>query len=421
MAYRKKAYRRVLRYRGGYRIPGGLKGIGTSIAKGAGFAFRNRREIAQQAEQLFPGITGSLSALGAEAMRHALVKIAPTGKPTALPLVPNNALPSVSQGEVSMTKYVAKHKCPKTNMAIKRVLSMAQRLEMSYVTGYRLTNTVGSTQVFGDMSNSSSQSNSTASISASAIHCIAGGNYYDTTNANVPGMLNLLTANIHANVNQARTQTTKFFLTSCTVDTEIANVSSYPIVVDIYEVLAKEDLLGAGTTNNYGPYGVYVYSPIQFWSSGLGTNTSPIVGSSLGPTNTTARPYDNDLFSNYWRICSKLTIALSTGDVHRHSSVYQYNKVIQMTKANYSTLLRNVTRNIMIVARGTTVQDSGVSPAVSVTGPGTINVTHQVHYKYMALPFSAATDAYFTLNKSLTTPYRTLDNGWTVDSTLNPL
>lgn len=418
MAY-KKSYKKITRYRGGYRLSTPNR-VGNMLGSVARFAWKNRAGIVKKAEELFPGITGTASALGAEAMRHGLAKISSNARPVSLPLIPTATVPSVSQGEVSVTKYIARHKCPKTTLAIKRSLTVAQRLELSYVTGYRVVNSSGNVQGLGDMSNSSGNSTGTATIPVTALHSICGGSHVTSAGALQSGILNIMNQNVAGYGGPGYSNSTKFFLTSCNVETEISNISAYPLLVDIYEVMAKEDLVGHAGTSSYGVNGSSVYSPVQFWTSGLGLNNTPNVGAALGPTNVTARPYDNEFFNQYWRICSKITVALSAGDVHRHHSSYGYNKVINMVRSNSSSLIRNLTRNIMVVVQGTTVQDSSASPVVAF-GPSAVNVTHQVHYKYMALPYSGSYDAYININKALTSPLKTVGDGWASNSTLNPM
>lgn len=404
-----RRYRKYSKIRGGYRVPAAAK----PIVKQALANLPDRVKKAHSAvEHMFPGITSHTMNMGTQLL-HNLVQNK-GGKFLKMPSI-GSTVTSVGQGEVSYTKY--KSKIKRTRTIASKIASSSSRYEMICQNAFRMTSVVGGqnaydmTYITASTGYSSTDGPPAASIYGATWTSFTAPSTFNNISLALPRM-----SLMAGNAGGSTARTSKIYHRNCIVESSISNLSQYPIEVDIYEVIAKHDtnqLNFAGTSlGNTGP--------VFYWSQGL-IDTTFTSGGYPKEAYTTlgSRPFDSEMFNSYWRICSKHTVALSVGDVHKHISEYHIDGFIDPARYFYSTNLAGITRNIMFVIRGTPVRDTLDANKIGI-GPATANVVQEIVYKYNTVPYNALyTGVVNTLSTPVISETVTPTIG-DVDTTLNP-
>lgn len=315
------------------------------------------------------------------------------------------------KGDITTTKFKSKMRPSPISASIKKIMR-----NVEYVTrnSYQTSSPIN-LQAMSDFTSGASIALTTADMTI--LSGLYTGNQYSATSLTA-GVIN--EGSIQA-VNQlvtaqgaVYTNTAKILHKSCHVETQVANRSIYPISIDIYEVVARRDLaIYGGITNTSIVHELndrQVYSPANFWIYGLTNTQAGAVDPKLSAYNIGSKPTDSDLFNLYWKIQQKFTVNLGAGDVHQHISDYSMNRILDGQQLAYSNILQGVTRNIMIVVKGSVSDDAGAGTGVTI-GPARINVDHRVTYYAAGLPNTQTYTAYNEPYGTITSTEATVVDG----------
>lgn len=138
-------------------------------------------------------------------------------------------------------------------------------------------------------------------------------------------------------------------------NTTSPTISNGAAIVDIYELLAKKDFQGTGTAITTRQ----LTDPYDAWQDGmqnygLGNEVASLgLATRLSTTTIGCVPNQSQTFNVYWDICAKTRITLSPGANHIHKSTYTYQDMIPVVHVYRSALLGGISRNFLIVCRGT--------------------------------------------------------------------
>jgi len=227
-----------------------------------------------------------------------------------------------------------------TNKIVKRIMSLGQTYKFSTAASYRLTGAAFDQQIYGDLSNSGS--------SFAYNDVIWGGNNPNTSSIGIFAVLK-------NGMPQVGLLPTIHFQT-CVASTTITNNSATSCIIDLYEVVARHHNCYASTINSFTNG---IYSPAAYWAQGLldsqtATTTTGLSSPlRLAPTALAAVPTQSRYFNAYWNISKKFSITLASGASHVHNSTYILDKILPYYLYTQQGLLQGITRNQLIVARGT--------------------------------------------------------------------
>lgn len=367
--------------------------------------------------ELMPGIKPHLRTITNVSHSLALATRGPQGKPLQTPLF-GAEIKAEGSGNISRTTFKAKlNKLRKSNKS----MDHAQRFEMLVNSSYRLTSGIG-LQGIGDMTTTQAADGTNFTAYQFATY---GGDIFIANNSKNAGALSglnqLLLGDDTSSVNSTL-GTSRIYQKSCFLETEISNLSAYPIEVDIYEVIAKHDFQGSGSyTGANFIQGTGAWSPGYFWQQGMVNYTTQVGfgGSKSSFNNLGTFPTSSELFNCYWTVQSRFKVSLAVGGVHIHESDYIMDQFIDTQRSEYSALIGGVTRSILLVLTGTPVRDSVTSSKVAI-GPATIDVTHVWTYKAEGIPYNRMSSTLYNYTPTLGTPETTVQSSPTVSTTLNP-
>jgi hypothetical protein len=189
---------------------------------------------------------------------------------------------------------------------------------------------------------------------------------------------------------------TMFHLHNLMAEVAIQNASNAQLTVDIYDVIAKQDLpasAASGPTFN-------VSTPINAWSQGL---ANQLYGSSLPPNCTSgtqvlgSKPMDSQLFQDYYRITSHKTVLMAQGGQHLHKVNLSVNKSMDLNKVNvaaqYLEGFKGLTQFTFLSVRGQPAY-CDQDPPFTTTSPYLLRVISTERYLYSWLSNSAKTSTY---------------------------
>jgi len=189
------------------------------------------------------------------------------------------------------------------------------------------------------------------------------------------------------------TNTSRIFYDRAVSEITFVNAGAYACELTIYELRAKHDLAitnvsSLGTSNN-------VYSPVEYWASGLSASTAGGFQNSPGgeaygaitPGTLGAKPWDSQLFACYWDIKYVKKINMTAAAVHVHTSTYKLQQLEDFQRWYYSSLLGGVTTTLMFVVQGTPLADSETNTTIGL-GPSKVNWTQNIRYYSKAIPYT---------------------------------
>jgi len=171
----------------------------------------------------------------------------------------------------------------------------------------------------------------------------------------------------------------------------MANATTTPVEVDIYDIEAKRDTYNVmDYTDNQGESYTWYGAPQYCWTIGAQASMN------LKPNNVYdpalvwgASPTESPSFNKYFKISKKTTVQLAQGGVHRHRYRRTYNKIMDASVYGNTEMyaLEGITHHTMVVLKGTPVNISSISGGVdTVNTPTTANslleVVVSTEYQY---------------------------------------
>lgn len=162
------------------------------------------------------------------------------------------------------------------------------------------------------------------------------------------------------------TQPVKFHLHGLVADMELQNSNSFQVIVDIYDVCAKHDIVA-------NPEGTSVYgidTPVEAWTNGMLCQN---VTADAAPAayNLGALPTDSQLFNDFYRIKSKKSVIMAPNGTHKHKVNVSMNLTYDtnMINSQFSYLrgFKGVTHYTFVVVRGQIGRDNTIAEENSTT------------------------------------------------------
>lgn len=208
----------------------------------------------------------------------------------------------------------------------------------------------------------------------------------------------------------------RYVLDSVIGSISMANATTAPVELDVYDLVLKRDLPlalnifqnGQNFTAGNAPYPDVIWKYFIAMNNGL-PSTTPIGNSAA--KNIGASPFDCTVFKEYFKVVKRSHVMLSQGGVHRHQVVQRPNRLLDSTLFNQQNPLapdinrslggiQGLTTYVMVVQRGFPVSDAESAPTVT-TSLGSVCYVQEYRYKYTWV----ADNIYFTYNgDSLTSP-----------------
>lgn len=181
-------------------------------------------------------------------------------------------------------------------------------------------------------------------------------------------------------------QSLRYYVNSVSVEMRIANDSSGPMFVDIYDICPRKDYYFQETT---GPY----TEVTSLWAKGL-AQSQPTTNSTGLPEEVVslgAVPTTCSLFTTMYNIKNKQRIELNAGSTHLHKYTYHVNAHIQQEYINFlsgsfGSVSPIYTRSVMLVFSGGVVHDhtTGNNDIIS-TNKGRLDVVTTTKYSITAV------------------------------------
>jgi len=319
-----------------------------------------------------------------------------SGEKTPLPLFGGKTTVD-APGDVTKTNY---RYVRDGNPIDKAILRNGQRGTYLCKSRYSISSTIGRQSTY-DMTAGLTPNNLTYGTCA----VFPGASEDDSANVFFPGIYQILGSQIAgtdmSNTGIANTLgTSRIYVNKCSVETQISNTTNAPIVIRLYEVIAKNDLAAMTMTAGNALSGTNIYSPYQYWLKGL-ANELPSAASTPNTsyTKTTpaiygTSPRGSQLFNCYWEILASHEITIAMGSSHIHMSTYDVNQYMDGQREVYSSILGGRTRNIMLTIHGIVSASTATDNAgADLSNAGAV-VYHSIKYSYAAIPYNRRFSGY---------------------------
>lgn len=188
----------------------------------------------------------------------------------------------------------------------------------------------------------------------------------------------------------------RYVLQSIIGNITMANASTAPIELEIYDLVLKRDLptnINISQNNINWNQGS-VNFPDTMWKYFLGMNNgdAPTTLALSKAHNIGASPFDCSLWKNYFKVKKRTQVLLTQGGVHRHAVLMKPNKLLDSTMFNQGVStdaqvlpslngLQGLTTYVMIVQKGFPVSDAAAAATVT-TSSGSVCYVQDWRYKY---------------------------------------
>lgn len=198
----------------------------------------------------------------------------------------------------------------------------------------------------------------------------------------------------------------RLVLDSLISEQQYTNASSFPVEMEIFDVVLKRDLptnnaitmYYGGTPANFAP----APNPAEFWDVGLAMANGDGGGATKYNTVWGSTPFDSELFRDYFKVLKRTTIALAQGSCHSHHIALQPNKLVDANDCQNTDLagIRGLTMFSLIVVRGTPSYNTATDDRTATGIPAVRSVT-TYRYKYHIMGDGGNTVTYTQLAGSL--------------------
>lgn len=160
-------------------------------------------------------------------------------------------------------------------------------------------------------------------------------------------------------VDSSGSNTQRIFLRSIEQEYMISNASSANVFLKIYECTARQDI----TANSGSPVlNIVQWNPAGAFDQGVYDVNTGMSAMTLGTT-----PFQSQFFTNIWKVDKIYNIELGAGRSHKHLSKYSPNRLIDESRSSRNSILKGVTRSIMILAFGSPINDTTDNTKVSTS------------------------------------------------------
>jgi hypothetical protein len=183
-------------------------------------------------------------------------------------------------------------------------------------------------------------------------------------------------------------KTFRMVISKCNIQSDITNTSSNPIVMDIYDIMAKRDfpLLNEVDVAN---------DPVNMWTTGI----VDAGGDANAPTVYGQKPFMSGRFTRNFKVKKITTVQLAQGSTHMHRVAICPNQQIsnEMLQAS-DGYFNGLTYVTMIVIRGLPdfvhTGEDGEGFRRPTSGSAQISIVNQRNYQFYAISHAV------TINKT---------------------
>lgn len=146
----------------------------------------------------------------------------------------------------------------------------------------------------------------------------------------------------------------RYLLESMDCETIFANSGSSSALLILYDYVVKRDL----------PNVAELAGPDLTWASGVDEEG----GNSTDYQIIGGRPFESDMFNQYYKVIKTTRVNLSPGSIHRHVQKRVFNKVIHYSvNENLQFGMRDVTCGTMFVYHGQPAHEAGAPTTISIS------------------------------------------------------
>lgn len=139
----------------------------------------------------------------------------------------------------------------------------------------------------------------------------------------------------------------------------ISNASSTNVFIKIYECTARNDFF---STTNSTSLGLSIWHPTGAFDQGVYDVNNGMNANTLGIT-----PFNSQLFTNNWIVDKIYHVELGAGRSHKHLSRFSPNRMVLESRVSRNSILKGVTRAVMILAYGSPINDTTNNTLVSTS------------------------------------------------------
>ena len=195
---------------------------------------------------------------------------------------------------------------------------------------------------------------------------------------------------------EASASPTRFHIHSLMAEMSLLNASNAALTVDIYDVIAKQDL---PTSTVSGPT-YNVSTPVNAWSQGLAnqlTNPSLPPNCTSGTQVMGSKPMDSQLFQDYYKITSHKTVLMAQGGQHLHKVNLSVNRTLDLNQvgvaSQYLEGMAGLTQFTFVSVRG---QPAFINqdPPFTSTSNFSLRVVATERYLYSWVQSAGKTSSY---------------------------
>jgi len=154
------------------------------------------------------------------------------------------------------------------------------------------------------------------------------------------------------------------------------NMTTSPIVVTLYDCVAKRDQTPSGST----------ITPTSAWNDGLSNEQTGLPQNSNGlqANFPGARPYASQKFCQWWTVKRSFNFVLAAGSTHTHYVSVVPGGMFNAELTNNLYFMHGLTTCVMAVIHGTVAQDPGTPFNVGYHA-ATMDVVAETHYTVKAM------------------------------------
>lgn len=188
-------------------------------------------------------------------------------------------------------------------------------------------------------------------------------NYHDTrifADIDVSGLYAMVTPNLDGNA-AANAADVRLYVDDGVNEYLLTNGANTNIFVDIYELTARRDQ-SVGSTKSGSANAIDISRPSGTIDQGLYESNSSLTMNNLG-----FNPFDSRKFTTMWHCDKWITIELEPGKTHKHLSRTVVRRFIEKDRTSEAQNFRDLTRSVMIRARGQPVCDATTDTNVALS------------------------------------------------------